>query len=122
MSLGLSVGVSYPAMILPLMLVGFSFALVNTGANDLVLTSASEDRVGAATGIAETAFELGNALGIAIVGSLVSVLYLVATGASANLTAAVAPGGFTTALTGTAVITGVLMTATTIGVARALRR
>ena len=36
------------------------------GANDLVLTSASEDRVGAATGVAETAFELGNALGIAI--------------------------------------------------------
>jgi DHA2 family multidrug resistance protein-like MFS transporter len=119
--LGLSIGVSYPAMVLPLMMVGFSFALVNTSANDLVLTSASQDRVGAATGIAETAFELGNALGIAISGSLVSILYLVATGASANLTEAVDTGGFTTALTGTAIITGLLMVATTIGVARAVR-
>ncbi|HPY25092.1 MAG TPA: hypothetical protein PLK19_12295, partial [Mycobacterium sp.] len=111
----------FPAMVLPLMMVGFSFALVNTSANDLVLTSASQDRVGAATGIAETAFELGNALGIAISGSLVSILYLVATGASANLTEAVDTGGFTTALTGTAIITGLLMVATTIGVARAVR-
>ncbi|MDQ1308099.1 MAG: hypothetical protein QG671_3933 [Actinomycetota bacterium] len=120
--LGLTIGVSYPAMVLPLMMVGFSFALVNTSANDLVLTSASEDRVGAATGIAETAFELGNALGIAISGSLVSILYLIATGTSANLTAAVDTGGFTTAMTGTAVITGLLMAATTIGVARAVRK
>lgn len=119
-TLGLTIGVSYPAIVVPLMLVGFSFALVNTGANDLVLTSASEDRVGAATGIAETAFELGNALGIAIVGSLVSVLYLLATGTAANLTAAVDADGFTTAMTGTAIITGVLMIVTTIGVARAL--
>lgn len=121
-SLGLTIGVSYPAIVIPLMLVGFSFALVNTGANDLVLTSASEDRVGAATGIAETAFELGNALGIAIVGSLVSVLYLWATGTSANLTAAVDPGGFTAAMTGTVVIAGLLMAATTIAVARAVPR
>ncbi|HOB49594.1 MAG TPA: MFS transporter [Mycobacterium sp.] len=119
--LGLTIGVSYPAMVLPLMMIGFSFALVNTSANDLVLTSASEDRVGAATGIAETAFELGNALGIAISGSLVSIIYLVATGASANLTAAVDAGGFTTAMTGTAIITGLLLAATTVGVARAVR-
>ncbi len=119
--LGLGIGFSYPAIVAPLMLIGFSFALVNTGANDLVLTNASEDRVGAATGIAETAFELGNALGIAIVGSVVSVLYLVATGSSANLTAAVDADGFTTAMTGTAVLTGLLMAATTVGVARALR-
>ncbi|TXI36860.1 MAG: MFS transporter, partial [Mycobacterium sp.] len=119
--LGLTIGVSYPAMVLPLMMIGFSFALVNTSANDLVLTSASGDRVGAATGIAETAFELGNALGIAISGSLVSIIYLVATGASANLTAAVDAGGFTTAMTGTAIITGLLLAATTVGVARAVR-
>jgi DHA2 family multidrug resistance protein-like MFS transporter len=117
----LGLGVGAAGLVLLLMMVGFSFALVNTSANDLVLTSASQDRVGAATGIAETAFELGNALGIAISGSLVSILYLVATGASANLTEAVDTGGFTTALTGTAIITGLLMVATTIGVARAVR-
>ena len=119
--LGLAIGVSYLAIVFPLMLIGFSFALVNTGANDLVLTSASEDRVGAATGIAETAFELGNALGIAIVGSLVSVIYLLATGLPGNLSSAVDDGGFTIAMTGTALIAAVLMAATTFGVARALR-
>lgn len=120
--LGLLIGTSYPAIVLPLALVGFSFALVNTGANDLVLTSASDDRVGAATGIAETAFELGNALGIAIIGSVVSVLYLIATGTQANLTAAVDDNGFTAAMTGTALVVAALMAATTVGVARALRR
>ena len=119
--LGLTIGVSYVAIVFPLMLIGFSFALVNTGANDLVLTSASEDRVGAATGIAETAFELGNALGIAIVGSLVSVIYLVATGLPGNLSSAVDDGGFTIAMTGTALIAAVLMAVTTVAVARALR-
>ena len=119
--LGLTIGVSYVAIVIPLAMIGFSFALVNTGANDLVLASASEDRVGAATGIAETAFELGNALGIAIIGSLVSVIYLFATGTPGNLSSAVDDGGFTIAMTGTALIAGVMMAATTFGVARALR-
>ncbi|MGV0991036.1 MAG: MFS transporter, partial [Mycobacterium sp.] len=119
--LGLAIGVSYVAIVIPLAMIGFSFALVNTGANDLVLASASEDRVGAATGIAETAFELGNALGIAIIGSLVSVIYLFATGTPGNLSAAVDGHGFTIAMTGTALIAGLMMAATTIGVARALR-
>ncbi|MGI9161723.1 MAG: MFS transporter [Mycobacterium sp.] len=120
-SLGLAIGVSYLAIIVPLMLVGFSFALVNTGANDLVLGSASEDRVGAATGIAETSFELGNALGIALVGSLLSVIYLIVTGEPGNLSAAVDARGFTIAMTGTALVCAALMAATTIAVARALR-
>ncbi|MCB0925985.1 MAG: MFS transporter [Mycobacterium sp.] len=119
--LGLTIGVSYVAMVVPLIMVGVSFALVNTCASDLVLTSASEDRVGAATGIAETAFELGNALGIAISGSLVSILYLVVTGTSASLSASVDVGGLTAAMTGTVIITGLFMAATTIGVARAVR-
>ena len=118
--LGLTIGVSYPAIVIPLAMIGFSFALVNTGANDLVLSSASEDRVGAATGIAETAFELGAALGIALVGSVVSVIYRVVTGTPGDLSAAVDGRGFTIAMTGTALISAVLMAATTIGVARAL--
>ncbi|WP_293307467.1 MFS transporter [Mycolicibacterium sp.] len=119
--LGLTIGVSYWAIVIPLAMIGFSFALVNTGANDLVLASASEDRVGAATGIAETAFELGAALGIALIGSLVSVIYLFATGSPGNLSSGVDDHGFTIAMTGTALISAVLMLITTIGVARAIR-
>ena len=119
--LGLAIGVSYAAMVIPLMMIGFSFALVNTGANDLVLTSASEDRVGAATGIAETAFELGNALGIALVGSALSVLYLIATGAPARLSETADAGGLTFAMMGAAILSGGLLAAATVGVAWALR-
>ena len=119
--LGLGIGVSYLAIVVPLLMVGMSFALVNTGANDLVLSNASEDRVGAATGIAETSFELGNALGIALIGSLVSVIYLIVTGDHGDLSASVDSRGFTIAMTGTALICAALMAATTFGVARALR-
>jgi DHA2 family multidrug resistance protein-like MFS transporter len=87
----------------------------------MILTSASEDRVGAATGISEASFELGNALGIALIGSLVAVLYFLATGSAARLTAAVDPGGFTSAMTGTGVICGVVVALTAIVVARAVR-
>ena len=80
-----------------------------------------QDRVGAATGISETSFELGNALGIAIVGSLVSLLYLFSTGSPANLTAAGDRGGLTTAMSGATIICGVLVLATAFVVARAVR-
>jgi DHA2 family multidrug resistance protein-like MFS transporter len=116
-----TIPISYAAIVVPLMMIGFSFALVVTAASDMVLTSASADRVGAATGISEASFELGNALGIALIGSLVSVLYFLATGSQANLTEAVDPGGFTAAMTGTSVICGLLVAATTIIAARAVR-
>ena len=119
--LGLGIGIGYVALVIPLMMLGFSFALVITAGSDLVLTSASEDRIAAATGISETAFELGNALGIALIGSGVSVLYLLATGTAANFTGAVDSAGFTTAMTGTGVVTGVLLGATTVAVGWALR-
>lgn len=120
-ALGVTIPISYTAIVVPLMMIGFSFALVVTAASDMVLTSASEDRVGAATGISEASFELGNALGIALIGSLVSVLYFLSTGSPGNLTEAVDPGGFTAAMTGTSVICGLLVAATTILAARAVR-
>ncbi len=119
--LGLAIPISYPAMVIPLMLLGFSFGLVVTVASDLVLTSASDDRVGAATGISETAFELGTALGIALTGSAVSVLYLFISGASANFTEAVDQEVFTASLGANCVIGGVLLAAVTFVIARALR-
>jgi len=120
-SLGLTIPVSYPAMVIPLMLLGFSFGSVVTVSSDLVLTSASADRVGAATGISETAFELGTALGIALTGSAVSVLYLVISGTAANFSEAVDPRGFTLGLAGNCIIVGVLLGVITAVIARALR-
>jgi len=120
-ALGVTIPISYAAIVVPLMMIGFSFALVVTAASNMVLTSASADRVGAATGISEASFELGNALGIALIGSVVSVLYFLSTGSQANLTEAVDPGGFTAAMTGTSVICGLLVAATTIVAARAVR-
>ena len=120
-SLGLTIPVSYPAMVIPLMLLGFSFGSVVTVSSDLVLTSASADRVGAATGISETAFELGTALGIALTGSAVSVLYLVISGGAANFSEAVDPRGFTLGLAGNCIIVGVLLGVITAVIARALR-
>jgi len=119
--LGLAMPMSYAAMVFPLMLLGFSFGSVVTVASDLVLTSASADRVGAATGISETAFELGTALGIAITGSTVALLYLLITGDSANFSENVDAEGFTWSLGGYCVIGGVLLAITTAGIARALR-
>jgi DHA2 family multidrug resistance protein-like MFS transporter len=119
--LGLTIPISYPAMVIPLMLMGFSFGSVVTVSSDLVLTSASADRVGAATGISETAFELGTALGIALTGSAVSVLYLVISGASANFGEAVDPRAFTLGLGGNCVIVGLLLGVVTAVIARALR-
>lgn len=119
--LGLAMPMSYAAMVFPLMLLGFSFGSVVTVASDLVLTSASADRVGAATGISETAFELGTALGIAITGSVVAVLYLLITGGTANFTENVDTKGFTWSFGGYCVICGVLLAVITVVIARALR-
>jgi DHA2 family multidrug resistance protein-like MFS transporter len=119
--LGLAIPISYAAMVVPLMLLGFSFGAVVTVASDLVLTSASADRVGAATGISETAFELGTALGIALTGSAVSVIYLLISGAKADFSEAVDPRAFTLSLGANCVIVGLLLATVTYGVARALR-
>ena len=120
--LGLTVPLSYAAMAAPLALLGFSFGLVVTTASDLVLMTASEDRAGAATGISETSFELGTALGIAITGSLVSVLYLVFAGAQADFSESVDDGAFTAALAGGCVIVGLVTAAVTTAIAVALSR
>ncbi len=120
-SLGLAIPISYPAMVIPLMLLGFSFGSVVTVASDLVLTSASADRVGAATGISETAFELGTALGIAITGSAVSVLYILVSGEPANFGENVRPEAFTISMGANCVIWGVLLGVVAAVLARVLR-
>lgn len=120
--LGLTIPVSYLAMVIPLVLLGFSFGLVVTTADDLVLTSASADRVGAATGIAETAFELGNALAIALTGSAVSVLYLIFSGVPADFSNAMDSHAFTSGLAVNCALGGAFLVVVTIVVWRSLRR
>lgn len=120
-SLGLTIPLSYPAMVVPLMLLGFSFGATVTVASDLVLTSASADRVGAATGISETSFELGTALGIAITGSVVAVLYSFIAGGAANFTENVDNRAFTLSLAASCVVTGMLLAGVCVLAARALR-
>ncbi|MER5635645.1 MFS transporter [Kitasatospora sp. NPDC002227] len=55
--------------------VGAAEGVVYTLAADLVLTAAPADKAGAASAVSETAYELGTALGIALVGSVVTSIY-----------------------------------------------
>ncbi len=74
-SLGLLESQPYWAIVGPLVLLGYGFASVLTVAADLVLMSAPHERAGAATGVSETSFELGSALGIALIGSAITAIY-----------------------------------------------
>jgi DHA2 family multidrug resistance protein-like MFS transporter len=70
----------------------FCLGLAPIGAitTDLVMAATPPERAGAASGISETSFEFGGALGIAMLGSLVTVVYrhAFADGALAGLTGA----------------------------------
>ncbi len=56
-------------------LLGGGIALSETLTNDIVVSSAPAERAGAASAISETGFELGGALGTAILGSVVTAAY-----------------------------------------------
>ncbi|MEU6149295.1 DHA2 family efflux MFS transporter permease subunit [Actinosynnema sp. NPDC047251] len=60
-----------PAMVVYGTGVGFAFAVTN----DTVLASVPRERAGAAASIAETATEMGGALGIAVLGSVLGAVY-----------------------------------------------
>ena len=79
--LGYALGTSMDAES-PLSLVITIFVFVGTGAglaetltNDVILASVPAQRAGAASGISETAYELGSALGVAVLGSLLTSVY-----------------------------------------------
>ncbi|MFD9129725.1 MFS transporter, partial [Kitasatospora sp. NPDC059571] len=55
--------------------VGTAEGVVYTLASDLVLGAAPAEKSGAASAVSETAYELGTALGIALVGSVVTAVY-----------------------------------------------
>lgn len=89
---------NYLWLALALVLVGLGVGLAFTLTTDAVLSAVPPDRAGSASAVAETAYELGVALGIAVLGSVHTVLYRhglpAGTGAAArdSLAAAAAAG------------------------------
>ena len=58
-----------------LLIVGSGAGLTFTLTSDLILANAPAEQAGAASGVSETAYELGGALGIAVIGSVVTTVY-----------------------------------------------
>lgn len=58
-----------------LFVVGIGLGLAFTVASDVILASVPKERAGAAAAVSETAYELGMALGIATLGSIVTAVY-----------------------------------------------
>jgi DHA2 family multidrug resistance protein-like MFS transporter len=64
-----------PALWFAMVLIGIGDGLALTTLVDSILAAAPEERAGAASAVSETSFEVGNALGIAIIGSVVTFAY-----------------------------------------------
>ncbi|MFD5317838.1 MFS transporter [Streptomyces sp. NPDC127098] len=65
----------YPLLGAALLVVGLGSGLSFTVTADVILSSVPKERAGAASAVSETAYELGAALGIALLGSLVTGVY-----------------------------------------------
>ncbi|TDD64972.1 MFS transporter [Actinomadura rubrisoli] len=76
-SLFLTIGLDTPylAMLPVLLLSGTGMGMALTVTSDTVLASVPKDRSGAASAISETATELGGALGMAVLGSVLNAVY-----------------------------------------------
>jgi DHA2 family multidrug resistance protein-like MFS transporter len=85
---------SLPIVILASVVIALGLAPVLTLTTDLIVGSAPPERAGAASGISETAVELGGALGISVLGSLGVAIYR---GDLANLPAGLSAEAATTA-------------------------
>ncbi|GAA2460084.1 MFS transporter [Streptomyces macrosporus] len=72
-TLGQSTG--YPLLGTALLVVGFGAGLSFTITSDVILTAVPREQAGAASAVSETAYELGTALGIALLGSVVTNIY-----------------------------------------------
>ncbi|MGH8175478.1 MAG: MFS transporter [Steroidobacter sp.] len=63
------------AVVTGYVILSLGLAPVFTLATDLIVSTAPPERAGSASGLSETSSELGGALGIAVLGSLVTVIY-----------------------------------------------
>ncbi|MCP2339546.1 MFS transporter [Actinomadura rupiterrae] len=68
-------GTAYWVLVLPMAMSGVGMGMALTVTGDTVLASVPKDRSGAASAISETATELGGALGMAILGSVLTAVY-----------------------------------------------
>ena len=73
--LGLNGPASLPILVAASIVISLGFSPVITLATELIVGSAPPEQAGAATGLSETSGELGGALGIAVLGSLGTVVY-----------------------------------------------
>ena len=65
----------YPLLGTALLVVGIGAGLAFTVTADVILSSVPKEQAGAASAVSETAYELGTALGIALLGSIVTGVY-----------------------------------------------
>ncbi|MEU3605104.1 MFS transporter [Streptomyces sp. NPDC035033] len=65
----------YPVLGATLLVVGVGAGLAFTVTADVILSSVPKEQAGAASAVSETAYELGAALGIAVLGSIVTGVY-----------------------------------------------
>ena len=78
----------YPLIGAALLVVGVGAGLSFTVTADVILSSVPKDQAGAASAVSETAYELGAALGIALLGSIVTGVYRGFTGPAGTPAAA----------------------------------
>ncbi|MHC1561104.1 MFS transporter [Actinomycetospora sp. C-140] len=118
-------------------LLGGGVALAEALTNDLILAAAPADRAGAASAISETGYELGGALGTAVIGSLAAAVFTARTGqetlggaithaagldpAARDALAATARDALTVGLQGAAALGAVVLVLTAVGAWRLLR-
>ncbi|MEV7868671.1 MFS transporter [Streptomyces sp. NPDC088124] len=72
---GLSASTGYPVLGAVLLLVGAGAGFSFTVTADVILSSVPKEQAGSASAVSETAYELGAALGIALLGSVVTGVY-----------------------------------------------
>ncbi|MYS13412.1 MFS transporter, partial [Streptomyces sp. SID4982] len=78
----------YPLLGAALLIVGVGAGFSFTVTSDVILSSVDKNRAGAASAVSETAYELGAALGIALLGSIVTAAYRGFTGPAGTPAAA----------------------------------
>ncbi|MGW0996202.1 MFS transporter [Streptomyces sp. NPDC002520] len=84
----LDVSTGYPMLGAALLVVGVGAGFSFTVTADVILSSVPRDQAGAASAVSETAYELGAALGIALLGSIVTGVYRDFTGPAGTPAAA----------------------------------
>ena len=71
----ISPSTAYLRLGIALFVVGVGLGLAFTAASDVIIASVMPERAGAAAAVSETAYELGTALGIATLGSIITAVY-----------------------------------------------